>query len=80
MSATLSHEIARVVDALRRSEYRESFSLADMAAISRMPIETFRKRFSAELGLPPLSYLQFLKMERAKLLLRSGLKCTANRY
>jgi len=73
MSATLSHEIARVVDALRRSEYRESFSLADMAAISRMPIETFRKRFSAELGLPPLSYLQFLKMERAKLLLRSGL-------
>lgn len=73
MSATLSHEIARVVDALRRSEYKESFSLADMAAISRMPIETFRKRFSAELGLPPLAYLQFLKMERAKLLLRSGL-------
>ena len=73
MSATLSHEIARVVDTLRRSEYKESFSLADMAAISRMPIETFRKRFSAELGLPPLSYLQFLKMERAKLLLRSGL-------
>ena len=33
----------------------------------------FRKRFSAELGLPPLSYLQFLKMERAKMLLRSGL-------
>lgn len=73
MSATLSHEIARVVDALRRSEYKESFSLADMAAISRMPVETFRKRFSAELGLPPLAYLQFLKMERAKLLLRSGL-------
>ncbi len=73
MSATLSHEIARVVDTLRACQYRDSFSLADMAAISRMPVETFRKRFSAELGIPPLAYLQFLKMERAKTLLRSGL-------
>lgn len=72
MGATLSHEIARVVDALRAREYRESFSLTEMASISRMPVETFRKRFSAELGIPPLGYLQFLKMERAKTLLRSG--------
>lgn len=73
MSATLSHEIARVVDTLRACQYRDSFSLADMAAISRMPVETFRKRFSSELGIPPLAYLQFLKMERAKTLLRSGM-------
>ncbi len=73
MSATLSHEIARVVDALRASRFRENLSLADMAAISRMPVETFRKRFSTELGIPPLGYLQFLKMERAKTLLRTGL-------
>ena len=73
MSATLSHEIARVVDALRASRFRENLSLADMAAISRMPVETFRKRFSSELGIPPLGYLQFLKMERAKALLRTGL-------
>ena len=73
MSATLSHEIARVVDTLRACQYRDSFSLADMAAISRMPVETFRKRFSSELGIPPLAYLQFLKMERAKTLLRGGL-------
>ena len=72
-SATLSHEIARVVDALRASRYRDAFSLADMAAISRMPVETFRKRFTAELGIPPLGYLQFLKMERAKTLLRDGM-------
>ena len=72
-SATLSHEIARVVDALRACRYRDSFSLADMAAISRMPMETFRKRFTSELGLPPLAYLQFLKMERAKTLLRDGM-------
>lgn len=72
-SATLSHEIARVVDALRACRYRDSFSLADMAAISRMPVETFRKRFTAELGIPPLGYLQFLKMERAKTLLRDGM-------
>lgn len=73
MSATLSHEIARVVDTLRASQYRDAFSLSDMAAISRMPVETFRKRFSAELGIPPLGYLQFLKMERAKTLLRAGM-------
>ena len=73
MSATLSHEIARVVDALRASRFRENLSLADMAAISRMPVETFRKRFSSELGIPPLGYLQFLKMERAKTLLRTGM-------
>lgn len=72
-SATLSHEIARVVDALRACRYRDAFSLADMAAISRMPVETFRKRFTAELGIPPLGYLQFLKMECAKTLLRDGM-------
>ncbi|MCI5957856.1 MAG: AraC family transcriptional regulator [Clostridiales bacterium] len=72
-SATLSHEIARVVDALRACRYRDAFSLADMAAISRMPVETFRKRFTAELGISPLGYLQFLKMERAKTLLRDGM-------
>lgn len=72
-SATLSHEIARVVDALRACRYRDAFSLADMAAISRMPVETFRKRFTSELGIPPLGYLQFLKMERAKKLLREGM-------
>lgn len=72
-SATLSHEIARVVDALRACRYRDAFSLADMAAISRMPVETFRKRFTAGLGISPLGYLQFLKMERAKTLLRDGM-------
>ena len=72
-SATLSHEIARVVDAMRACRYRDSFSLTDMAAISRMPMETFRKRFTSELGIPPLAYLQFLKMERAKTLLRDGM-------
>ena len=71
-NVTLSHEIARVVDAMRQSRYKTSFSLAEMAAISRMPMETFRKRFTSELGIPPLGYLQFQKMERAKALLRSG--------
>lgn len=71
-NVTLSHEIARVVDAMRQSRYKTAFSLADMAAISRMPMETFRKRFTSELGIPPLGYLQFQKMERAKALLRSG--------
>lgn len=71
MDAMLSHEIAKVVDALRANQYRDNFSLADMAAISRMPMETFRKRFVAEVGMPPLGYLLFCKMERAKALLQN---------
>jgi AraC-like DNA-binding protein len=70
MDAMLSHEIAKVVDTLRVNQYKDNFSLADMAAISRMPMETFRKRFVAEVGMPPLSYVLHCKMERAKELLR----------
>ena len=33
-------------------------------------METFRKRFVAEVGMPPLSYVLHCKMERAKELLR----------
>ncbi len=70
MDAMLSHEIAKVVDTLRANQYKDNFSLADMAAVSRMPMETFRKRFVAEGGMPPLSYVLHCKMERAKELLR----------
>ena len=70
MDAMLSHEIAKVVDTLRANEYRDNFSLAEMAAISRIPLETFRKRFVSEVGIPPLSYVLRGKMERAKELLR----------
>lgn len=70
MDAMLSHEIAKVVDTLRTNQYKDNFSLAEMAAISRMPMETFRKRFVSEVGMPPLSYVLHCKMERAKELLR----------
>mgnify|MGYP003302947463 FL=1 len=72
MDAVLSHEIAKVVDAMRKNQYRDSFSLSDMAALSRMPVETFRKRFVSEVGMPPQSYQLFCKMERAKQLLKEG--------
>ncbi len=75
MDAMLSHEIAKVVDTLRAGEYRDNFSLAEMANISRMPMETFRKRFVSEVGMPPLSYVLHCKMERAKELLREQ-NCT----
>lgn len=74
MDAVLSHEIAKVVDAMRKNQYRDSFSLSEMAALSRMPVETFRKRFVSEVGMPPQSYQLFCKMERAKTLLKEG--CT----
>ncbi len=70
--AVLSHEIAKVIDAMRRNQYRDNFSLSDMAALSRMPVETFRKRFVSEVGMPPQSYQLFCKMERAKALLKQG--------
>ena len=70
IDAMLSHEIAKVVDALRAGQYKDNFSLAQMAAISHMPMETFRKRFVSEVGMPPLSYVLHCKMERAKELLR----------
>ena len=70
MDAMLSHEIAKVVDTLRADQYRTNYSLAEMAAISRIPVETFRKRFVSEVGMPPLSYELHCKMERAKELLR----------
>ena len=72
MDAVLSHEIAKVVDAMRKNQYRDSFSLSDMAALSRMPVETFRKRFVSEVGMPPQSYQLYCKMERAKTLLKEG--------
>lgn len=72
MDAVLSHEIAKVIDAMRKNQYRDSFSLSDMAALSRMPVETFRKRFVSEVGMPPQSYQLFCKMERAKTLLKEG--------
>ena len=70
MDAMLSHEIAKVVDTMRANQYRENYTLAEMAEISRVPVETFRKRFVAEVGMPPLSYVLHCKMERAKELLR----------
>lgn len=72
MDAVMSHEIAKVVDAMRQNQYKDNFSLNDMAAISRMPVETFRKRFVSEVGMPPQSYQLFCKMERAKALLKAG--------
>ncbi len=73
MDAVLSHEIAKVIDAMRKNQYRDSFSLNDMASLSRMPVETFRKRFVSEVGMPPQSYQLFCKMERAKTLLKTGM-------
>ncbi len=70
MDAMLSHEVGKVVDFMRADQYRTNLSLQEMAAISRVPTETFRKRFVSEVGMPPLSYLLHCKMERAKELLR----------
>lgn len=72
MDVVLSHEIAKVIDAMRNNRYRDSLSLGEMSALSRMPVETFRKRFVAEVGIPPQTYQTFCKMERAKSLLKRG--------
>ena len=38
MDAVLSHEISKVVDAMRRNQYKDNYSLSEMAALSRMPV------------------------------------------
>lgn len=73
MDAVLSHEISKVIDAMRKNQYKDSFTLNDMTSLSRMPVETFRKRFVSEVGMPPQSYQLFCKMERAKTLLKDGM-------
>ena len=71
MDAVLSHEISKVIDAMRRIS-TDSFSLNDMANLSRIRL-AFRKRFVSEVGMPPQSYQLFCKMERAKTLLKEGM-------
>lgn len=69
MDVPVSSEIARVVDALCANRYKDTLSLAEMAALAGMPPETFRKRFTIEIGMPPQSYVLHCKIERAKALL-----------
>jgi AraC-like DNA-binding protein len=69
----LSREIAKVLDTMRKNQYRDSLTLSDMAAISKMSVDTFRKRFTTEVGMSPQSYQTFCKMERAKSLLKKGM-------
>lgn len=66
----VSREIRRVLDALLSDQLPGDPTLSAMAELARMPTETFRKRFVAEVGLPPLRFALYVKMERAKALLR----------
>jgi len=43
--------------------------LPQMAGIARMPVETFRKRFTAETGMPPAQYAMKKKVMYSKELL-----------
>ena len=50
----------------------KNIEIDDLAAISGMKPEYFRHSFSKAFGVPPLKYINRLKLERAKLLLSEG--------
>lgn len=69
LKKALSPEINKVLDILRANQYQDTASLAEMAAMSGMAMESFRKLFAKEMGTSPSNYLLQCKMERAKELL-----------
>ena len=46
--------------------FRLNLTIEQMAEIAQMKLETFRKRFTAEIGMPPLQYLQKRKVAYSK--------------
>jgi len=68
-SRKLSDEIQRTVDFIESRNVVENHTLPMLAAHSGLPLETFRKRFSAEIGESPIKYLLKYKIKKAKELL-----------
>ena len=66
---TISSEIQDILDFINSQNIVDNYTLSQLAQISRMPLETFRKRFSADVGESPIKYMLKRKIKRAKELL-----------
>lgn len=61
--------IAQVLDWIKRELSRE-ITAANMAQVANMSLRTFNRKFKQQVGLTPNHYLQKIRMEEAKVLLR----------
>lgn len=66
-----SPEILRTLDYICREQPIHKISVADLAEISGLSDETFRKRFQQEVGRPPKTYLLHHRIARAKEMISS---------
>jgi AraC-like DNA-binding protein len=65
----LSIEIRKATEYIGQSDFSELLSMHELAAISNLSVETFRKRFERETGMAPTQYIIRQRMKRAKVLM-----------
>jgi len=61
-----SPEVVRVFNYIKTTPLNQKISVEDLARVSSLPMETFRKKFQTETGVPPLQYLLHYKIAKAK--------------
>lgn len=61
-----SPEIIRTLNYIKTTPLNQKINVEDLARESSLPIETFRKRFQSEIGVPPLQYLLRYRIAKAK--------------
>ena len=68
-TSKFSREIQNTIDFLNTENNLENYSLPELARISQLPLETFRKRFTSEVGESPIKYVLKYRLMQAKELL-----------
>jgi transcriptional regulator GlxA family with amidase domain len=67
----MDRRIRRVIDLIEQESNR-GLSLAGMARVARLSPSRLRHKFKAEVGVTPTTYLQTLRLRRAKELLTTN--------
>ena len=62
----ISDTVKRAVDYIRRLPADEKVTLSQLAEVSMLPVETFRKKFHSEVGEAPIKYLLRCRIGKAK--------------
>lgn len=69
-------ETDRVINYIKKN-YHESFTLSGLSDIANLSPNYLEKKFKERTGLPPLKYINALRLERAKFLLEHSQKSVA---
>jgi len=78
-TAAFSADIQQVLSYIRE-HICESILLADLAALCRISLSTFKQKFRRETGVSPREYINIQKIEKAKVFLASGMTVTETAY